>query len=75
MLAELAGPAGFGLAIFTMIFAANQLLNLGKLVSNDHAPVWAAIAVFLWELPAEIVSGDPDGAAAGHAARDAASLG
>jgi lipopolysaccharide export system permease protein len=55
MLAELAGPAGFGLAIFTMILAANQLLNLGKLVSNEHAPVWAAIAVFLWELPAEIV--------------------
>jgi lipopolysaccharide export system permease protein len=55
MLTELAGPAGFGLAIFTMIFAANQLLNLGRLVSNEHAPLWAAIAVFLWELPAEIV--------------------
>ena len=55
MLTELAGPAAFGLAAFTMIFAANQLLNLGKLVSNDHAPLWAAVAVFLWELPAEVV--------------------
>jgi lipopolysaccharide export system permease protein len=38
-----------------MIIAANSLLNLGKLVSNEHAPLWAAIAVFLWGLPATIV--------------------
>jgi lipopolysaccharide export system permease protein len=55
MLTELAGPASFGLAAFTMIFAATALLQLGKLVSTEHAPLWAAIAVFLWQLPAEIV--------------------
>lgn len=55
MLAELAGPFGFGLAAFTMIIAANQILNLGRLVSNDHAPVLTAVALFVWQLPSEIV--------------------
>jgi len=55
VLAELAGPFGFGLSAFTMIIAANELVNLGKLVSNEHAPLWAAIAIFLWQLPSEIV--------------------
>jgi lipopolysaccharide export system permease protein len=55
MLSELGGPAGFGLAAFTLLIAANQLLNLGKLVTNDHAPLWAAISVFLWQLPTEVV--------------------
>jgi lipopolysaccharide export system permease protein len=55
MLTELAGPFGFGLFAFTLIFAATELLNIGKLVSNEHAPLWAAVAVFAWSLPADIV--------------------
>src|SRR5580698_10424902 len=55
MLTELAGPFGFGLFAFTLIFAATELLNIGKLVSNEHAPLWAAVLVFTWSLPADIV--------------------
>ncbi len=55
MLAELAGPFCFGLAAFTLIFAATEILNIGKLVSSDHAPLWAAVLIFLWSLPAQIV--------------------
>ena len=55
MLTELAGPFGFGLSAFTLIFAATELLNIGKLVSNEHAPLWAAVLVFAWSLPGEIV--------------------
>ncbi len=55
MLEELAGPFGFGLAAFTLIFAATEILNIGRLVSNEHAPLWAALLVFLWSLPADIV--------------------
>jgi lipopolysaccharide export system permease protein len=51
MLSELGGPFGFGLAAFTMIFAATQLLAIGRLVSDQHAPLWAAVEVFLWSLP------------------------
>ena len=55
MLAELAGPFVFGLSAFTLIFAATEILNIGKLVSSEHAPLWAAVLVFLWSLPGEIV--------------------
>jgi len=55
MLTELAGPFIFGLSAFTLIFAAASILNIGKLVSTDHAPLWAAIKVFLWSLPSTIV--------------------
>lgn len=55
MLAELAGPSGFGLAAFTLIFAATEILNIGKLVSSEHAPLWAALLVFLWSLPGYVV--------------------
>lgn len=55
MLQELAGPFGFGLSAFTLIFAATQILAIGRMVANDHAPLWAAIEVFLWQLPAEMV--------------------
>lgn len=51
MISELAGPFGFGFAAFTLIFAATQLLAIGRLVSSEHAPLWAAIQVFLWSLP------------------------
>lgn len=55
MLTELAGPFVFGLFAFVLIFAATEILNIGKLVSNEHAPLWAALLVFLWSLPADIV--------------------
>jgi lipopolysaccharide export system permease protein len=55
MLTELAGPFAFGLFAFTLIFAATELLNIGKLVSSEHAPLWAALLVFVWSLPADIV--------------------
>jgi lipopolysaccharide export system permease protein len=55
MLAQLAGPFGFGLSAFTLIFAATEILNIGKLVSNDHAPLWAALLVFVWSLPKYVV--------------------
>ena len=55
MLAELTGPFVFGLSAFMLIFAATEILNIGKLVSNEHAPLWAALAIFAWSLPADIV--------------------
>jgi len=55
MLTELGGPFVFGLSTFTLIFAATEILNIGKLVSNEHAPLWAALLVFLWSLPGDIV--------------------
>jgi len=55
MLTELASPFVFGLSAFTLIFAATEILNIGKLVSNEHAPLWAALLVFGWSLPADIV--------------------
>lgn len=51
MLTELGGPFGFGLSAFTLIFAATQLLAIGRMVSSEHAPLWAAIEIFLWGLP------------------------
>jgi lipopolysaccharide export system permease protein len=55
MLTELAGPFVFGLSAFTLIFAATEILNIGKLVSNEHAPLWAALLAFAWSLPADVV--------------------
>ncbi|HUZ50450.1 MAG TPA: LptF/LptG family permease [Candidatus Dormibacteraeota bacterium] len=55
LLEELAGPFGFGLSAFTLIFAATQILAIGRIVSSDHAPLWAAIELFLWNLPGEVV--------------------
>ncbi len=55
MLEEMGSPFAFGLTAFTLIFAANSILNIGRLVSENHAPLWAAILVFIWELPAEVV--------------------
>ena len=51
MIAELSGPFTFGFAAFTLIFAATQLIAIGRLVSAEHAPLWAAVQVFLWSLP------------------------
>lgn len=51
MLTEMSGPFVFGLSAFTLIFAATQILNIGRLISSQHAPLWAAVEVFLWQLP------------------------
>jgi lipopolysaccharide export system permease protein len=52
MLTELSGPFVFGLSAFMLIFAATQLLYVGRLVSSEHVPLWAAISIFVWTLPA-----------------------
>ncbi len=51
LLAELAGPFVFGLAAFTMMISAAQIISIGRLISDAHAPAWAAIELFLWQLP------------------------
>lgn len=55
MLSELAGPFGFGLSAFTLIFAATEMLAMGRLVSEDHVALWTAIALLLWQLPGNVV--------------------
>ncbi len=55
MLSELAGPFTFGLSAFTLIFAATQIINIGRILSETHAPLWAAIEAFLWQLPGMIL--------------------
>ncbi|HEY9179530.1 MAG TPA: LptF/LptG family permease [Candidatus Baltobacteraceae bacterium] len=59
MLGELAGPFVFGLSAFTLIFAATQIIAIGRIVSETHAPLWAAIEVFLWQLPGIFVLAIP----------------
>lgn len=59
MLGELAGPFLFGLSAFTLIIAAAQIVNIGRIVSETHAPLWAAIEAFLWQLPPTIVMAIP----------------
>jgi lipopolysaccharide export system permease protein len=55
MLGELLGPFLFGLSAFTLIFAATQIIAIGRAVSEAHAPLWAAIEAFLWQLPSMVV--------------------
>ncbi len=59
MLGELVGPFLFGLSAFTLIFAATQIINIGRVVSETHAPLWAAIEAFLWQLPPIVVLAIP----------------
>ena len=56
MVAELIGPFAFGLAAFTLIFAATTILAIGRLISEEHAPFLAAVAYFLWQLPQIVVT-------------------
>lgn len=51
MVAELSGPFAFGLSAFMLIFVATNLLSLSRLVTEEHAPLWAAVEYFLWSLP------------------------
>jgi lipopolysaccharide export system permease protein len=55
LVSELRGPFAFGLTAFTLIFVATQLLALGRLVSEEHAPFWAAIVYFLWQMPGVVL--------------------
>lgn len=59
MLSELAGPFLFGLSAFTLIIAAAQIVNIGRIMSETHAPLWAAIEAFLWQLPPTMVLAIP----------------
>ncbi|MDB5094214.1 MAG: permease [Candidatus Eremiobacteraeota bacterium] len=51
LVAELQGPFLFGLSAFTLIFVATQILAIGRLVSEEHAPLWAAVEYFLFQMP------------------------
>lgn len=51
MLGELGSPFVFGVAAFTLLLAAGDIIAIGRAVSESNAPVWAAIEVFLWQLP------------------------
>jgi lipopolysaccharide export system permease protein len=55
MVSELGGPFAFGLSAFTLIFAATQILAISRLVSDQHAPLWAVIEYFLWQVPGIVV--------------------
>lgn len=55
MLQELAGPFLFGLAAFTLLFVAGNLLNIARLVSEEHASVFAAAKYFVYTLPSTLV--------------------
>jgi lipopolysaccharide export system permease protein len=51
LVSELGGPSLFGAAAFTLIFVATQILAIGRLVSQENAPLLVAIEYFLWEMP------------------------
>jgi lipopolysaccharide export system permease protein len=51
LVAELGGPTLFGLSAFTLIFVATQIIAIGRLVSEEHAPLWAAIEYFILSMP------------------------
>jgi len=51
LITELAGPSLFGLAAFALIFAATYILSISRLIADEHAPLWAAVAYFFWQLP------------------------
>jgi lipopolysaccharide export system permease protein len=55
MLQELGGPFVFGLAAFTLLFVAGNLLNIARLVSEEHASVFAAAKYFVYTLPSTLV--------------------
>ena len=55
LIGELGGPSLFGLSAFTLIFVATQILAIGRLVSEQHAPLWAAVEYFLWDMPAYLL--------------------
>ena len=61
MLSELSGPFVFGVAAFTLLLAAGQIIAIGRAVSENNAPLFAAIELFLWQLPGMFVLTIPMG--------------
>ncbi len=59
LLSELSGPFIFGLSAFTLIFAATQIISIGRAISETHAPLWAGVEAFLWALPPIMVLAIP----------------
>jgi lipopolysaccharide export system permease protein len=55
MVAALGGPFLFGLAAFTLLFVAGELLNIARLVSQEHASLIAAAKYFFYTLPGTLV--------------------
>ena len=55
LVSELGPPMLFGLSAFTLIFVITQILNIAKLVSEEHAPLLAAVEYFVLQLPGIIV--------------------
>ncbi|HZV78874.1 MAG TPA: LptF/LptG family permease [Candidatus Binatus sp.] len=55
MISELGGPFLFGLAAFTLLFVAGELLNVARLVSEEHASLLAAAKYFIYTLPQTLV--------------------
>jgi lipopolysaccharide export system permease protein len=55
MVSELGGPFLFGLAAFTLLFVAGELLNVARLVSEEHASLLAAAKYFIYTLPQTLV--------------------
>jgi lipopolysaccharide export system permease protein len=56
---EFTGPFVMGLAAFTLIFVATQILAIGKLVSEQHAPLAIALEYFLWDMPHYLIFAIP----------------
>jgi lipopolysaccharide export system permease protein len=55
MVTALGGPFLFGLAAFTLLFVAGELLNIARLVSEEHASLLAAAKYFVYTLPGTLV--------------------
>jgi lipopolysaccharide export system permease protein len=55
MVTALGGPFLFGLAAFTLLFVAGELLNIARLVSEEHASLIAAAKYFFYTLPGTLV--------------------
>jgi lipopolysaccharide export system permease protein len=55
MVQALGGPFLFGLAAFTLLFVAGELLNIARLVSEEHASLLAAGKYFIYTLPGTLV--------------------
>jgi lipopolysaccharide export system permease protein len=55
MVTALGGPFLFGLAAFTLLFVAGELLNIARLVSQEHASLIAAAKYFFYTLPGTLV--------------------
>jgi lipopolysaccharide export system permease protein len=51
LVTEFTGPFVLGLAAFTLIFVATQILAIGRLISEQHASLVVAVEYFLWDMP------------------------